>query len=300
MRRRSGAGKVIVGIVLAVLAIAGLFYFGYVFFQVEEIEVTGNGKYTDIYIEGLADIPEETHMLMLDEEKIKENIEEAEPYLEVLNVRKKLPKTVAIEVKERQPKTLIAYANSYLLTDTDANVLEILDALPEDNHMPVINGFSIGAVALGKQIATEDTFKITVMGEILTAFENRQLTESIDQIDLSDINNIRLVSSDGLSIKFGQSDNVVDKIKWIDKMLPTLNKEGRTTGVLDVSSGTFAVYKKDEGEQTPSEVYDNGSTVPGEGGGAPQDSGGQPEEEMENGQEGPEEGGGQEAPGESE
>ncbi len=254
MRRRSSAGKIILGIVLAVLAIAGLFYFGYVFFQVEEVEVAGNGKYTSIYIEGLADIPDETHMLMLDEEKVKENIESTEPYLEVLNVRKKMPKTVVIEVKERQPKALISYANNYLLTDIDANVLEIMEERPE-THMPVINGFAINAVALGKQISTDDAFKITVMSEILTALENRQLTDSIDQIDLSDVNNIRLTSVDGLAIKFGQSDKVVDKIKWIDKMLPTLNKEGRTTGVLDVSSGTFAVYKMDEDEQTVGEVY---------------------------------------------
>jgi hypothetical protein len=50
---------------------------------------------------------------------------------------------------------------------------------------------------------------------------------------------------------------VVDKIKWIDKMLPTLNKEGRTTGVLDVTSGTFATYRMDEPEQAADAGYDN-------------------------------------------
>jgi len=256
MRRRSNAGKLILGIVIAVLAIAGLIYFGYVFFQAEVVEVEGNGKYTDIYIEGLADIEPETHMLMLDTDKIKQNIEEAEPYLEVLSVKKKIPKTVVIEVKERQPKALISYSDSYLLADGSANVLEILDALPEERLYPIIEGLTISAVSLGRQVGTEDTFKITVMGEILTALENRQLTDSIKSIDLSDINNIRMTSAEDLAIKFGQADKIVDKVKWIDKMLPTLKKDGRTSGVLDVSMGTFATYRMDESESSPVTTYD--------------------------------------------
>lgn len=249
MRHKSNLGKLISGIVIGVLAVAALLYFGYVFFQVENIEVNGNGKYTDIYITNLAHIPENTHMLMLDIEEIKTNIEESEPYLEVLNIKKKLPQTVLIEVKERQPKALIEYADKYLLADDKGNILEIIDELPENRKYPIVQGFAVGSVSLGRTIGTDDTFKITVMSEILTALENRQITDSIFSIDLSDINNIRMQTPDNLSIKFGQADKIVDKIKWIDRMLPTLKRDGRTTGVLDVSAGTFATYKKDDESQ---------------------------------------------------
>lgn len=246
MRHKSNVGRIILAVVIVVLVISGLIYFGYVFFQAEKVEVSGNGKYTDIYITNLANIPDETHMLMLNTEEIKSNIEEAEPYLEVLNIKKKLPQTVLIEVKERQPKALIAYADKFLLADDEGNILEILDELPENRKYPVVQGFAVGSVSLGRTIGTDDTFKITVMSEILTALENRQITDSIYSIDLSDINNIKMQTPDNLSIKFGQADKIVDKIKWIDRMLPTLKRDGRTSGVLDVSAGTFATYKKDE------------------------------------------------------
>lgn len=235
MRRRGNTAKVIVGMVLLILGIAALIYFGYVFFQAEKVEVVNNGKYTRIYIEGLADIPEGTHMLMLDEEQIKKNIEENEPYLEVVSIKKKFPQTVVVEVKERQPKAVIAYNDTFLLADMDANVLEILDEMPAV-HYPIVSGLTISGIALGQQVATEDTFKITVMGELLTALENRKLTESISQIDLADINNIRMMSMMGIEIKFGQADKITDKVRMIDNTLNTLKKEGRTSGILDVSS----------------------------------------------------------------
>lgn len=251
MRKKSKTPKIVLSVVLLVLLIAGLGYFGYVFFKVEDVEVFGNGKFTAVYIKGLAKIDPDTHMLSLDEEKIKANIEEAEPYLEVVAVTKKLPQTVRIEVKERQPKAYVSYAQNYLLTDKDANILEMMTVLPEERLYPVVEGFSITGAALGRQINTEDTFKITVMGEILTALENRTAADTIVTIDLSDVNNIRMTALSGLSIKFGQADKIADKIKWIDKGLAQLTKDGRKTGVLDVTTGTSGTYRLGEDEQTP-------------------------------------------------
>ncbi|MDL2237348.1 FtsQ-type POTRA domain-containing protein [Christensenellaceae bacterium OttesenSCG-928-K19] len=274
MKRGSGAGKIVLIVFIVAIAIAGLLYFGYVFFQVEELEIVGNGKYTDVYIEGLADIQPNTHMTKLDEEAVKENIESKEAYLEVISVEKKLPKTLVIEVVERQPRVLIAHAGTFLLTDEKANVLEIFNAMPED-HYPVVKGFTITAATLGRQITTEDTFKITVLGEIVTAMDNKKMANLISEIDLSDVNSIRMTASNGLSIKFGQADHIADKMSSINSMLPRLEKENRTTGELNVS-GVTPVYKKDE-----SEMQGAGST--GQGQDADQAGDGQQDGTVEDG-----------------
>ncbi len=252
MKRRSRTPKIVLGIVIAVLIIAGIGYFGYVFFKVENVEILGFGKFTEVYITGLADIDPDTHMLSLDEEKVKANIEEAEPYLEVVSVTKKLPQTVEIKVVERQPKVYIEHAGQYLLSDKEGNVLEMLSTLPEGKGYPVVSGFTISGAALGKQITTEDTFKITVMGEIISALDGKKAAQSIVSMDLSDVNNIRMTTDTGLNIKFGQADKVADKVKWIEKMLPQLSRDGRKTGVLDVSTGNSGIFKMDETTVQPS------------------------------------------------
>jgi hypothetical protein len=68
----------------------------------------------------------------------------------------------------------------------------------------------------------------------------------VTQIDLSDINNIRLKTNGGPDVLFGQSDQAAGKIGWVKKLLPTLIDQGKTSGILDVTAGTFATYGEDK------------------------------------------------------
>ena len=79
-----------------------------------------------------------------------------------------------INVTERTPKALILYADKYLLVDGEANVLEILDEQPEQQY-PVVSGITINSVNLGKMIDTEDTFKISVLSDILKEMETKEM-----------------------------------------------------------------------------------------------------------------------------
>ncbi len=251
-QRKSNVGKIILAVVLIILLLAGAGYFVYVYFQVEDVTVKGTAKYDTSYVVKLADVPPKTHMFMVDSDKIKENIE-TQPYLQVDGIAKSYPKTLVITVSEREPKALILYADKYLLVDGSANVLEILDAPPEQQY-PVVSGITIDSVNLGKAIGTEDTFKVSVLSDILKEMGAKELYATISTIDLSDINNIRMQSYDGMMIKFGQSDKIADKMKWIKKMLPKLAADGNTSGVYDVTSGTSGTYRMTDdaaAQQTP-------------------------------------------------
>ncbi|MGI6152892.1 MAG: FtsQ-type POTRA domain-containing protein [Christensenellaceae bacterium] len=302
-KKKNSIAKVVLAIVIAVLAVAGTFYFISSYFRVEEIKVAGNMRLGGDYIKSLAAIEPETHMFLLDEEKIFVAIEEGEPYLKVETVEKEYPKTVVITVFEREPAALIAYSGSYLLVDGEANVLEILDTPPEGAVYPIINGINASSANLGLPVVAEDTFKLTVYKELIAALGQRELYDYVDTVDISDVNNIIIMSKGGMLIRFGQADQIDEKMKWIKNRLPALERDGKTAGTLDVSAGSFATYKLEEEDpqtsgSTPSEgelgnVMDgaggagqsgapNGDTAPpdeGDGQGAqPDGGGGQPDE----------------------
>ncbi len=244
-RKNNSNVKTILGIIVAILIISAVGYFMYALLQVEEIKFTGNKKFNNSYLEGLADVEEKTHMFFADTDAIKENLEK-EPYIEILEIGKQYPNTIKVTVKEREPKALVKYADSYLLIDGEANMLAILPTLPEESY-PVSEGFNINAVTLGKPLATEDTFKVSVLTDIVEELYNKEITDRVVNIDLADINSIKMKTNEGLNIKFGQSDKISDKIKWIKKMIVQLAKEGKKGGSLDVSSGSMATYKPPEG-----------------------------------------------------
>ncbi len=233
-----GVGKTIAAVVIAILLLAGAGYFIYAYFQVEDVAVSGNVKYDSSYIAKIANIPPKMHMFLVDTNQIKENIE-TEPYLEVANITKQYPKTLAIEVKERTPEALIAASEQYLLADINANVLEILPAQASDQY-PLVEGFILTSANLGKQVSTEDAFKISVYTDLLNALKEKDMIAQIALIDLTDVNSIKLKTREGLTVKFGQAEKFVDKVKWIKRTIPKLTETDRTSGTLDVSSGAQA------------------------------------------------------------
>ncbi len=257
-RKNHSIGKTILAIVIAVLLIAGAGYFIYAYFQVEDIEIKGNSAFSAGDIAKLADVQPKTHMFFVDTEEIKQKIE-TEPHLEVKSIKKSYPQKLVVEVLERAPEAVTPFSDQFLLLDINANVMEMHPEQPEGNY-PLITGFSIDAVNLGKQISTQDGFKVSVYHDIIAALNDKEIKEKIATIDLTDINNIKMTTYDGLSIKFGQSDKIVDKVKIIKKMLPKVNASGE----LDVSLGISATTKLDKEESTPA-TQEPQAGDPGEG-----------------------------------
>ncbi|MEG0256863.1 MAG: FtsQ-type POTRA domain-containing protein [Christensenella sp.] len=240
-----GIGKTILIIVLVILLLAGAGYFTYVYFQVEDIRVEGNSAFSTGDIAKLADVPPKTHMFFVKTDEIKEKIE-AEPHLEVVSIEKQYPKTLVVKIIERIPEAVTNYADQFLLLDINANVME-MGTEKQQGTYPLVTGLAIDAVNIGKQIATQDEFKVTVYTELMTALKEKEIKDAMATIDFSDINNIKLITNDGLTIKFGQADKITDKVKMIKKMIPKLAASGDMTGVLDVTMGISATYQLNEG-----------------------------------------------------
>ncbi len=233
-------------LIATILGLAG--FAGYNAFQVRDVQVVGCEAYAADYIAGLANIPEETLMIKVDEETIKENIE-SNPFLELTSIDYEMPDTVVLIVHERKPAVTLSYAGNVLLLDRQLNVLE-MDGAAEAGNYPELQGVSPDALNLGKQIQTADEYKISVATSILDELENQAALGLVSVLDLSDINNICFKTRNGPEVLFGQSDEPESKIRWMMRILPSMIAEGTTQGILDVSAGSFATYRTEDGTQT--------------------------------------------------
>lgn len=258
-KRKPSAGRRVGIILAAAVLIAGIGYFVYEYFQVRSVLTAGNARFTSAYVQTIADVAEGTHMLQVSEEQIRQNIQGAEPYLQVVSVVRRLPDTVIVEVVERRPAAFLPYSNDYLLIDISTDILEILET-PDSLDCPVVEGISVENPQVGSEIETADAFKIAIMQEILQDLDSRNLFPLIAVVDLSNINNIRMESRDGLAIRLGQAERIGDKIKWVQNRLPAL--EGQSDGLLDVSSGSFATYTMFDGSQGTARALSSPSPQP--------------------------------------
>ena len=276
-KKRQGKNIAAIIVTLIILAIAAFICFK--LFQIKKIEIQGNEKYDAEYITQLADIEIGTHMLNLDENAVRENVH-SDPYIVVEDVTYKIPDTVIVTVSERTPYARVECGSSYVLTDESLNVLDENGSSEEYASYPIVRGITVDSATAGDQIATNDSFKIDVANNILVQLSARDLLSTITVIDLTDINNITLQSNGGPDIYFGQGDSYDSKVKWIKKLLPSLIRDNRTYGSIDVSAGDFASYSLGDvpentgnttGDDTAAEgdtSGDNGDTTSGDNGDA--------------------------------
>lgn len=91
--------------------------------------------------------------------RLKENY-----YVEDVTVKKKLPNTVTITIKERDIVGYIPYSNSYLFIDKSGMVIDTKQSFTQ--NLPIIYGLSFDSFTIGKKLKTDNQDAFLVVMEI--------------------------------------------------------------------------------------------------------------------------------------
>ncbi|MGI6664118.1 MAG: cell division protein FtsQ/DivIB [Christensenellaceae bacterium] len=232
--------KTFLWILVTLCALAGIAFLGYKYIRVQEIDVVGNVKVSKERIAELSEIPLGKHILKLDRAVIKEKVER-DPHVLYQSLRYHFPSKVTIVIEEREEAACFAFLNVYVITDATGMILGHSEAgKPED--LPQIKGISVLEYVLGEKIKTDDTLRPEIMESLLKYHTRYELKESVASIDLTNVNAIVITLKDGTQIKLGSAQQLEKKYEWIYSILDTLKSEGKSGGMIDVSSVKAPVY----------------------------------------------------------
>ena len=235
-KRRSG------GFVLLLLAVCALVVITQSRkFVVSEISVTGNSKRTVSEIAGLSGIEMGMSIFKVDEKAIARNFL-SDSYVELVSVEIEYPDKVEIEVRERAVWAAVNNAGVILLIDQEGCILERVTSLPDG--VIVISGLDVSVNSLSKYVESRTAGQISLMKKLLSALKEEQTAELISELNLSNPDNIYLVSQSGIQVIIGDDAQLPVKLVWMKAVLEELTKNGIMKGVLDVSSGKNAVYSE--------------------------------------------------------
>ena len=98
-RGRSRLGKVIQFLFVVALLVA-MTVGATVFFQVEQVEVSGNARYTQEEIVACTGIKVGDNLFRMNKFAIQDHVKEEMPYIEDILIRRKLPSTITVAVTE--------------------------------------------------------------------------------------------------------------------------------------------------------------------------------------------------------
>ena len=202
---------------LAIVAIGAALTVGAtVFFKVEQVVVEGNQRYTAQEVDNASGIQIGDNLFRLNKYQIKSDILQTLPYVEGVNIVRRLPSTIAITVHEWDAVARIAYTplpesavteqtaegegtvqmetakeNEVWLISVGGKLLEVS---PEDSQAILVSGLTALAPKAGTMLAVpqEQQDKLNGLLALLGALEERGTISFVTEIDLTAAAQVRM------------------------------------------------------------------------------------------------------------
>lgn len=205
--------KFFVKLVLFIGIISGGIIFALVspIFNIKEIKVINNQNVSSDTIISLSGLTTEENIFKFFSEKSAKKIKE-NPYIANAKIHRKIPNTIEIDVKEREPKYNIKILESYVHISTQGYILEISE---DGKGLPIIIGIKTPEeeIEAGKRLNGEDLNKLEDVIKIMNLAQKNGLDRKVTTIDISSKNKYSIyIEEENKTIHLGDNTNLSDKM----------------------------------------------------------------------------------------
>jgi len=216
-------------------------------FAISEISVTGNTLLSAEDIIADSGIIEGENVFRISKRKAKRALEPL-PYIEGVEVKRKFPARVVIEIDEAKQDIIIDTPQEFIITTVDGRVLNKTEDVTELTA-PIVYGISVTEAEPAKRIkATEDAL-LDMQLQRMKCFYDTDFWPEIDEFYVSDLSNFMLIMKSGMKVTFGSVHNAEGlqrKIKMMTQILPQIKQTPKSYLDLTTDKGYFGEYTEDE------------------------------------------------------
>ena len=195
-------------------------------FYVTNVKIEGNNRITNDRINSLSKISLNVNTFQYSKNTIKKYIEE-EPYINDVQVKRKLPNTIIIKVEERTRDFIIYSMGSYIYINKQGYILEVTN---EPENLPKIKGFttSVDKLTPGSRLSDEDLEKLNTTMDIINTIKSNEINSYIDGINVENKNDYCIIMrEENKKVHLGNANNINDRILMLKEILA---KETGKTG----------------------------------------------------------------------
>ncbi len=212
-----------------------------VFFNINSIKVNGNSHYTAQKIIDESGLEVGDNLFRLNKFKIIDSLKAKLPYLDTVEIDRKLPVSLEINVTESQDFMCIMSGDNALVVDKNLKILNRTEAAPEG--LATVYGIVPTTDKIGDIVTCENGADLTLLqlaGVLYDSFGVGNITS----VDVTAAYDIRVRYQDRLDIKFGTLENIGDKVRLVEYVINENSKSEHAQ--IDVSSGKRVYYKADD------------------------------------------------------
>lgn len=252
------------------------------FFNINKINIKGEVDYSNEDIIRMSGISIGDNMVRMDTQKVGNNILNSMIYIEDVNINKKYPDTLEINVTKCVAAANIQFGNEYILVSQKGKILDKVDS-PQDDLI-IVNGFEPAAETLGTYLTSNDEQKTEIYFEIFEYITNNQKNK-IRNVDITDKYDIIINYDDRINFELGNANDITYKLKLAETVFDDLGDDKKGTMEM-VGSNQISFRSNTGSDKKPSSS--NGMTkIPIEDNSVPESTSESSEEDDESSYEDP-------------
>lgn len=159
------------------------------------------------------------------------NIEKA-PYVKSVNITRKFPNVITINVEERILKSFVDYVGSYICMDENGYCVNVINKSDRITNQPIVLGLIpkdvVKGFVLGEMLDVDDPIKLQRVLNLLSLIEKNELAIQIETIDVTNADEVIVkLLGRNINVNFGDMGNINLKIQFLPEILNDIgNKEG--------------------------------------------------------------------------
>lgn len=208
-------------------------------FTVGSVIVEGNKYIEQDEIYKIAGIPENLNIFRLNTTEIQLKLKKDLRIADV-DVTRKFPSTIQINVTERMPIACIACEYGFVEVDKHGVVLTAYKNL-KTIHIPMLTGISLSGLYVGDSVEQPD-IKQTL---VYLAMLNEATLNQISEINLANNQQIVAYTNNAVQVRIGSMDRVEEKAKVTEEFLQELKQTNLAIEYIDLTfASPFIKFKQ--------------------------------------------------------
>lgn len=210
------------------------------YFNIKNVVVQNNNIVSKEEIVTLSEL-QKKNIFLINKKRVSDLILTS-PYIKNINIKRRIPSTVVIEVQEKQIRGLIKLQNNFINVDEDGNMVQVVDKFP-NGKIPLIEGVKVNNYALNQSISAGNESLSKALKAALKVSDYNECKNLFYSIDLADPYNMIFTTKDGIKIKVGDWTNMDYKMAYA---LGVLNNQlvKSAKGYIEIEPDGTAVFKK--------------------------------------------------------
>ena len=211
----------------AAVVIGAILLCVFVFFRVDSVTITGGSSYRQEDILSICNINEGDNLVLLSTKEREEELCYRFPYIESVEIKKKIPSTIEVVITETTTAYSIESDIGYLYVSHDGKVLEVAQE-PAPNSA-VVKGTTPTADGPSQMIGFEEEEAALVFEQIASQLEEKDVA-GITSIDMTNRYDVTMTYDERILFKFGNTTGMQSKMAYGLETLNYMINEGSITG----------------------------------------------------------------------